>query len=57
MPPAWPDPAVTNADGQATWSPTLPQTPPGIYEIGFTATGAHGYRYHGQISISVASAG
>ncbi|HEX6123123.1 MAG TPA: hypothetical protein VFY89_08180 [Ktedonobacterales bacterium] len=53
---AWPAPAVTDVDGQALWSLTLPQTSPGIYEIGFTASGAHGYRYHGQVSISVASA-
>jgi hypothetical protein len=54
---AWPGPAVTNADGQAAWNIELPPTAPGIYEIGFSATGAHGYRYHGQVSISVASAG
>jgi hypothetical protein len=53
----WPAPTVTGSTGQGTWTLTLPPTAPGIYEIGFTATGAHGYRYHGQVSVSVASAG
>jgi hypothetical protein len=51
---SWPPSAVTNSAGLATWTFTLPQTAPGIYEIGFTATGDP-YRYHGQVSVSVIS--
>ncbi|MBF6589041.1 MAG: hypothetical protein IVW57_00745 [Ktedonobacterales bacterium] len=54
---SWPEIAVTNAAGQATWEITVPDTAPGTYGIGVTASGARQYRYHAQANVTVASAG
>src|SRR5262249_11501024 len=35
----WPDPAVTDANGTASWSLTAPTAPPGVYTLDIVAFG------------------
>lgn len=50
---AWPAPATTDANGQATWTLTTPTVAPGTYGIEVDAVGAHRYEFHRYASIQV----
>ncbi len=50
---AWPAPATTDANGQATWTITVPSVAPGTYGVEVDAVGAHRYEFHRYASIQV----
>lgn len=52
----WPLAGITDASGRTAWMLPVAGVAPGLYAVGVTASGAHGYRYHAQINITVTRA-
>jgi len=42
----WPDPAISDAQGQVTWELTVPTVTAGTYGVEVRAMGTHKYSYH-----------
>jgi hypothetical protein len=51
----WPAATLTDASGQAHWTIAVPSLAPGIYEIGYGATGTSSNRWQGQRTIEITS--
>ncbi len=52
----WPQPAISDASGQASWSLTAPATAtPGSYVLDISAHGARGWRYDSRPSLTITS--
>lgn len=50
----WPSPAITDANGRATWTLTVPSVAPGSYAIEVDAIGGRSYEFHRYVSLQVA---